>query len=267
MERGITAFEAYVHSSSSIAASQFEGMNNYQSAPPLRHLPIPPEHSQCNNNNKTAPMVNTAFSYGPPVSLNSFLPAILPQSCQSASGNYRSQNQPIPLPPSPSASSQERNKEKSLQNNATEKKRWNTADFRWMFTKRNGSAGNVSKPTKAAKKDDESHKRRFTFTQKQLVELEKEFHFNKYLTRARRLEISNDLKLTENQIKIWFQNRRMKWKRGVKESIQQTTKGKCKPMAPLQTNLNLQESIMKHASSDINIFQPHSSYRPNYIPY
>ncbi|KFQ83937.1 Motor neuron and pancreas homeobox protein 1, partial [Phoenicopterus ruber ruber] len=56
------------------------------------------------------------------------------------------------------------------------------------------------------------------FTSQQLLELENQFKLNKYLSRPKRFEVATSLMLTETQ--IWFQNRRMKWKRSRKAKEQ-----------------------------------------------
>ncbi|XP_022247835.1 homeobox protein HMX1-like [Limulus polyphemus] len=61
--------------------------------------------------------------------------------------------------------------------------------------------------------EERKKRQRTTFTATQIKTLESEFERNRYLSVSKRMQLSKTLQLTETQIKIWFQNRRTKWKR------------------------------------------------------
>ncbi|CAF2586192.1 unnamed protein product [Rotaria sp. Silwood2] len=63
------------------------------------------------------------------------------------------------------------------------------------------------------RQNKKQRKPRTAFTDAQLNTLEKSFERQKYLSVQERLELANRLRLSDTQVKTWYQNRRTKWKR------------------------------------------------------
>ncbi|KAM3870174.1 homeobox protein DBX2 [Diretmus argenteus] len=64
--------------------------------------------------------------------------------------------------------------------------------------------------------------RRAVFSEEQRKELERTFRRQKYISKIDRNKLAADLSLKESQVKIWFQNRRMKWRNCKEKEVHNT---------------------------------------------
>lgn len=118
---------------------------------------------------------------------------------------------------------------------------------------------------------------RTAFTYEQLVALESKFRATRYLSVCERLNLALALSLTETQVKIWFQNRRTKWKKqnpGAADNILHAPSSSVSPGAglcgsavagfPSFAPFSAGNSIF-HSSSAIPLSSPATLLRP-FIP-
>ncbi|CAL8332164.1 unnamed protein product [Arctogadus glacialis] len=86
---------------------------------------------------------------------------------------------------------------------------WAEGGYDWRGGRQPCSNNNVSLGEMAARK---KHTRP-TFSGHQIFALEKTFEQTKYLAGPERARLAYSLGMTESQVKVWFQNRRTKWRK------------------------------------------------------
>uniref|UniRef100_A0A8D8X722 Homeobox protein not2 n=1 Tax=Cacopsylla melanoneura TaxID=428564 RepID=A0A8D8X722_9HEMI len=109
-------------------------------------------------------------------------------------------------------------------------------------------------PSSCSSSSSKSKRVRTIFTPEQLERLEAEFERQQYMVGPERLYLAHTLQLTEAQVKVWFQNRRIKWRKQHLEFQQQRL------AAIKQQQLNQHQENLHQQSSDQQQQQQHHQY-------
>ncbi|XP_063291442.1 homeobox protein zampogna-like [Pelobates fuscus] len=139
--------------------------------------------------------------------------------------------------------------------------------------------GEQAPPTKGSFRDPASGDRtedvqktnkkrsRAAFSHAQVYELERRFTLQRYLSGPERADLAAALKLTETQVKIWFQNRRYKTKRKL-IATQQATKTPQTPAKKVAVRVLVRDDQRQYCPEDVispSLISLYQAYQ--YYPY
>ncbi|KAM8952872.1 homeobox protein CDX-4-like [Pelodytes ibericus] len=115
-------------------------------------------------------------------------------------------------------------------------------------------------------------KYRVVYTDHQRLELEKEFHYSRYITIRRKTELAANLRLSERQVKIWFQNRRAKERKLYKKKMTQfdgtgsvqSDSGSASPniLCDSVMHMEMPSSLYQPPPLTVNSLQPNGIIQP-----
>ncbi|XP_003742796.2 homeobox protein slou [Galendromus occidentalis] len=130
-------------------------------------------------------------------------------------------------------------------------------DFKKSSSSHSKKKSEKSPSSSSSSSGGKPRRARTAFTYEQLVALENKFKTTRYLSVCERLNLALSLRLTETQVKIWFQNRRTKWKKqnpGMDANSPTTPASSSAPLtsspltAPLTANSQLAAAALLYGS-------------------
>jgi len=90
----------------------------------------------------------------------------------------------------------------------------------------------------------------------QVYQLESVFDVKRYLSSSERSALASSLRLTETQVKIWFQNRRNKWKRQLATELEAANMAHAAAAAQRMSRVPIVYSTRQHSPPDGAVTTP-----------
>uniref|UniRef100_A0A3B5L8S0 H6 family homeobox 3 n=1 Tax=Xiphophorus couchianus TaxID=32473 RepID=A0A3B5L8S0_9TELE len=112
------------------------------------------------------------------------------------------------------------------------------------------------------KKPCRKKKTRTVFSRSQVFQLESTFDIKRYLSSSERAGLAASLHLTETQVKIWFQNRRNKWKRQLAAELEAANMSHAAAQRIVRVPILYHESGASDGSGSPGTNSPDTQERP-----
>ena len=109
-------------------------------------------------------------------------------------------------------------------------------------------------------------KTRTVFSRSQVFQLESTFDMKRYLSSSERAGLASSLHLTETQVKIWFQNRRNKWKRQLAAELEAANMAHASQRMVRVPVLYHDHGSHNLSESNQSVFSPSVGNHPLYYP-